>query len=90
MTLEQILAHGYLQPRRVNGIWYALYPFNFTCGLVAGLEDHGYQRRYCYEHQDDAEKALREFNGEGHPGGQWIKCKGIGIDLLNPAIGKLF
>ena len=29
--------------------------------------------------------ALAAWDGEEHPGGPWIKCKGAGIDLLNPS-----
>jgi len=53
--------------------------------VVVGLDDVGYQRRYCYEHQLAARAALLAWDGRGHPPGPWIKCKGAGIDLLNPA-----
>lgn len=58
--------------------------FNFTTAVVVGLDDVGYQRRYCYEHREDAQAALSAWDGDGHPPGPWIKCKGAGIDLLNP------
>ena len=31
-------------------------------------------------------RALRDWAGQGHPSGPWIKCKGAGVDLLNPAL----
>ena len=34
----------------------------------------------------DALRALLDWDGLGHPAGPWIKCKGAGIDLLNPAL----
>ncbi|MBU7572548.1 MAG: hypothetical protein KAF64_04270 [Hydrogenophaga sp.] len=58
--------------------------FNYTTAVVVGLDDVGYQRRYCYEHRADAQAALSAWDGREHPSGPWIKCKGAGIDLLNP------
>ncbi|MBB3180956.1 hypothetical protein FHW64_005395 [Variovorax sp. Sphag1AA] len=63
----------------------AIKKFNFTTAVVVGLHAQGYERRYCYEHAADARAALAAWDGRGHPGGPWIKCKGAGIDLLNPA-----
>jgi hypothetical protein len=60
----------------------------FTTGLVVGLEERGYERRYCFEHLRDAASALKQWDGSGHPPGPWIKCKGPGIDMLNPAFGE--
>ncbi|WP_285412941.1 hypothetical protein [Variovorax sp. efr-133-TYG-130] len=58
--------------------------FNYTTAVVVGIDDLGYQRRYCYEHRADAQAALAAWNGCEHPSEPWIKCKGAGIDLLNP------
>lgn len=58
----------------------------YTWAIVVGLTAEGYERRYCYEHEADARAALGAWHGEGHPGGPWIKCKGVGIDLLNPEL----
>lgn len=61
-----------------------------TWGLVVGLDQVGYERRYCYESHHEALAALRDWNGaEGsHPGGNWIKLKGMflgrPVDMLNP------
>ncbi len=74
--------------RRIDGVLCALNRFNFTTGLVVGLHADHYERRYCYEHQHDAHEALQAWDGRGHPGGPWIKCKGAGIDLLNPALSE--
>lgn len=62
----------------------AVKQFNYTTAVVVGLDDVGYQRRYCYEHRADAQAALAAWDGREHPSGPWIKCKGVGIDLLNP------
>lgn len=77
---------GYRALRRIGGVLCGLNCFNFTVGLVVGLSEEGYERRYCYEHAQDALAALRAWKGRGHPGGPWIECKGAGIDLLNPAL----
>ena len=58
--------------------------FNYTWGLMVDLSLDGYDRRYCFEHAIDAIAALKQWDGQGHPTGPWIKCKGLGIDLLNP------
>lgn len=79
--------NGYLEIRQTDaGTWCALSRFNFTWALVVGLDESGYALRYCYEHQADASTALKSWNGIGHPSGPWIKCKGPGIDLLNPEL----
>jgi hypothetical protein len=56
-------------------------------GLAVGLGWEGHGRRYCYEFTKDAIAALEAWDGKDHPGGPWIKCKGAGIDLLNPSFG---
>lgn len=83
---EFLQAQGYRQLRRIGGVLCGLRGFNFTVGLVVGLSFESYERRYCYEHLDDARAALAQWDGIGHPPGPWIKCKGAGIDLLNPAL----
>ncbi|WP_406625380.1 hypothetical protein [Acidovorax sp. SDU_ACID1] len=81
-----LLAHGCRELRFVGAVVCGLRRFNFTTGLVVGLTFEGYERRYCYEYQKDARSALAAWDGLEHPGGPWIKCKGAGIDLLNPAL----
>lgn len=82
---ETLLASGYTDVRVVQGQVCAVKQFNFTTAVVVGLDDVGYQRRYCYEHRKDAVAALWACDGHERPSGPWIKCKGVGIDLLNPA-----
>jgi len=77
---------GYRQLRRIGGVVCGVRRFNFTFSLVVGLTWEGYERRYCYGHGQDALAALGAWDGEDHPCGPWIKCKGAGIDLLNPAL----
>lgn len=66
--------------------WCGLQSFVYTWGLVVGMTPGGYERRYCYENFSDALEGLRTWSGANHPAGPWIKCKGAGIDLLNPAL----
>jgi len=80
-----LLASGYTDLRVVDGVLCAVRRFNFTTAILVGLDPLGYERRYCYEHSADACAALAAWDGREHPPGPWIKCKGAGIDLLNPA-----
>lgn len=75
---------GYQHIKSSNGKICALRRFAFTTALLVGLDDVGYELRYCYEHACDAATALSAWDGHGHPPGPWIKCKGAGIELLNP------
>ena len=78
-------AGDYHDLRAIGEVTCGIRRFNYTTAIVVGLGEAGYERRYCYEHKDDAQAALRAWDGEGHPSGPWIKCKGADIDLLNPA-----
>lgn len=84
--IESLAADGYTDVVRFAKTLAGLHRFNFTTGLVVGLSSEGYERRYCFEHESDARAALNAWDGEGHPSGPWIKCKGIGVDLLNPEL----
>ena len=46
-----------------------------TTAIVIGLDDFGFQRRYCYEGEFDAARALAVWDGSGDPSGPWIKEK---------------
>ncbi len=86
--LEQLLSKsGYTDFCVIQGHVCAVKQFNYTTALVVGLDDVGYQRRYCFEHKADAQAAIAVWDGLGHPSGPWIKCKGAGVDLLNPEFG---
>lgn len=85
--LAMLAQNGYTHVRRLGDKCVGLLRFNFTVGLVVGLDWAGHDRRYCYEFAEDAVAALDAWDGQDHPGGPWIKCKGAGIDLLNPAFG---
>lgn len=77
---------GYSEFRWIGHQLCGLHRYNFTTGLVVGLSWEGYGRRYCFEHAHDARLALVAWDGNGHPAGPWIKCKGAGIDFLNPRL----
>ena len=85
--LQALEAQGYEAIRicGASGLC-AVKQFNFTWGVVVGMDPVSYDRRYCYEHRDDAVEALARWDGADHLSGPWIKCKGATIDLLNPAL----
>lgn len=85
--LHQYLSqNGYTDLREIGGKLCGLSKFMFTTGLVVGLDQHGYELRYCYENEAEARAALQSWQGIGHPCGPWIKAKGLGTDLLNPEL----
>lgn len=80
MTLEELFAflreNGYRQLRVMpNGKIVGLQRQLFTTGLFVGLTKWSYERRYCYEHWQDASNALLLWDGTGDPSGPWIKEK---------------
>ena len=74
---------GFTHIRVIDGKICGIKRFLFTTGLVVGLNEIGYDGRYCYEHRSDAVDALREWDGNGDPSGDWIKYKGIGGERSN-------
>ena len=84
--LSFLQEQGYRELRPIGDVLCGLHRYNFTTGLAVGLTFECYERRYCFEHSEDALRALRDWDGQGHPSGPWIKCKGAGVDLLNPAL----
>lgn len=85
MSTDYLADNGYTHFKEMpDGSLCALLQFTFTWGLMVGLTEFGYARRYCFEHFQDAYAALQSWDGQGHPGGNWIKCKGLGVDMLNP------
>ena len=81
-----MLRNGYTHLRTRTGNVCGLHVYLMTVGLVVGLDECTYERRYCFEHAEDAMLALERWSGRGHPGGPWIKCKSAGVELLNPAL----
>ena len=51
----------------------------FTAGLFVGIDEHGnYEERYCYPSLEEAEIALKWWDGAGDPPGMWIVNKPSG------------
>lgn len=85
---------GYFDIKIIGDQYCALANFAFTVGLVVDLKENGYGRRYCYENYLDAKTDLNEWDGDDHPSGPWLKCKGFmngeALDIGNPKAPKLF
>lgn len=63
----------------------ALMKFAFTTGVVCGITPQSYNKRYCYEMEEEARGGLENLKkGLENPGNNWIKLKGYGLDELNP------
>ena len=58
----------------------------FTTGLYVDIDEIGYSHRYCYPSSVDALLAFQNWDGAGHPPGNWLVRKGLGGDLRNPAL----
>lgn len=73
----------------------ALYNFIFTTEVVIGIDNTGYNVRYCYESRYDAIRGLEDLVDNNisikyifpwvlpQLSGPWIKCKGIYGDFSN-------
>ena len=64
----------------------AVSDFAFTSGLIYNIDFHSYQQRYCFPNKRSLSKELEVWDGKGHPGGNWIKCKGLYGDFSNPLV----
>lgn len=70
LKLQLELADGYKEIRELPGRGIcAVQRFIYTSGIVSGIDEWGYEGRWCYKTMADAVAALREWNGEGDPGG---------------------
>ena len=75
--LKRALAvQGYSNFKVFNGSLAGINQYLFTTGICLGLTEDGLFGRYCYENHEDAVKALDEWDGAGHPPGNWIVYKG--------------
>lgn len=82
---QTLVSEGYYQIKEVpnRGIC-GLYDFLFTVGLVFGMDEYGYRGRWCYKTREEASIALKYWDGDGDPLGNWIKYKGEGGERSNP------
>lgn len=85
---------GYFNRKTINGQHCALEYYLFTVALVCNIDDERleYERRYCYPNLESALTGLERWDGNDHPPGNWIKCKGRyngkHVDLINPNIDE--
>lgn len=84
---EQLIRKGYEGVRKtLSGQWLGVMSFIYTSALCVGLDEHGYERKYCYEKKRDALMACEIFDGLGDPTGPWIKMKSPNGDKMNPEV----
>jgi len=89
VTHEEFKSMGYRKLRVVaGGKLCGILPQLFTTSLVVGLNDVGYERRYCYEKSYEAEEMLAAWDGVGDPPGPWVKEKPS--DRLGPGAAEIF
>ena len=97
MTSDQLYARltelGYENLRLVDGHgWCGTFPYFTTKGLCTGLDATGLRCRWCYQDHGEADRALANWDGKGHPPGNWIKVKGRFngevVDDFNPNFVK--
>lgn len=50
----------------------------FTWDLYVNLDENGFSGKYMYETKGEAIRAIIDWDGNGDPGGNWIKYKGEG------------
>jgi hypothetical protein len=86
--IESILKPaGYYEIREIPGRGICgLQRFIFTTGLVIGMDEIGYQGRYCYSTENEALDAINSWDGTGDPPGLWIKYKGREGERSNPLV----
>lgn len=85
--LAWLLDAGYTDLQTMSdGKVCGLHKMLYTTALCVGMDRGGYQRRYCYEKESDARKALAMWDGIDDPEGPWIKEKSS--DRLGPGATK--
>jgi hypothetical protein len=65
--LPEITDHYTILGRLPDGRVCGVLPLLYHWTLHVGIDDYGYSDRYCYQTQALAEKALREWDGDGDP-----------------------
>jgi hypothetical protein len=79
--LTEMIGAGYTSVRPIRGgsHWAGLHKFMFTSAIIVGrMGDHiGYDDRWCYHTDEDAQKALDAWDGVGEPDG-WHRHPGTG------------
>jgi hypothetical protein len=84
---EELTEAGYFNLRVVEGRGICgLMQFIYTLGMCYGLNNVGYEGRYCYPYANSVSAviALAVWDGKEDPKGDWIKHKGGVGDYSNP------
>ena len=69
MIEAQIKQLGYKHPMQgPDGRWYALFRFLFTWGIICGIDEAGYERRFCYESLNECIGAYADWSLSGFVG----------------------
>ena len=77
VTKDFFFEQGYTAVRQLpDGRWIGVLKLIYTCGLVVGLDESGYQYRYCYHRYVDAVRDAERWDGVDDPPGPWVKLKG--------------
>ena len=86
VTEKYLNSMGYRKVRLLeDGTWVGIATQIYTSGLCVGLDEFGYEFRYCYERYNDALNGLCSMNKKDDmPEGPWIKRKGEGGEKLGP------
>jgi hypothetical protein len=70
MTDLELEREGYKNIKHFdNGDTAAIMPLLYTTAIVAGINDCGYDDRWCYKTEKAAVDALNAWDGEGEPTG---------------------
>lgn len=82
---QLLQSEGYTHIKFIEGLGYCgLKRFIFTTGLCYGLNETGFEGRWCYEKLSDAKEALKTLTTVGPDDEHWIKYKGIMGEWSNP------
>ena len=83
LTLEEAHEKGYQIVRILpGGCCCAVQRMIFTCALMVGLTDLGWETHFCFHTPEEAVLSLIQWDGAGDPPGNWIKQKPEG--RMNP------
>lgn len=88
MNIEELKEHwseaGFLEFKEIPGIGLCgIQKFMFTFGIISNLNEHSYEGRWCYVTLEEAQIALKHWDGTKDPLGMWIKYKGTSGEYSN-------
>ena len=84
ITVSEANDLGYTPARILpNGKYAWIMRMLYTFGLYVSLDEEGTSTRYCYHTWEEAELALKTWDGENDPPGNWIKQKPEGRNNPN-------